>query len=69
MEMVVSAETIAKFFAKVIPDDNPGDSPAKKLAGKFAAQLAKTSGKDRLDDYRQADFQRYACCGSMPSRA
>jgi len=48
MEMVISAEPIAKFIAKVTPDSNPADAQAKKQAGKIAEQLAKTPGKDRL---------------------
>jgi hypothetical protein len=48
MEMVISAESIAKFVAKVTPEGNPNDAKVKKQAGKFAEQLAKTSGKDRV---------------------
>jgi hypothetical protein len=48
MEMVVSAEPIAKFVAKVAPDNNPSDAEVKKVAGKIAEQLGKMSGKDRL---------------------
>ena len=48
VEMVISAEPIAKFFAKSIPDTNPGDAQAKKVAGKIAEQLGKMQGKDHV---------------------
>ena len=48
MEMVISAESIAKFVAKVTPDANPADAQVKKQAGKYAEQLGKTQGMDRV---------------------
>ena len=46
--MVISATPIAKFFAKVTPDDNPGDAQAKKNFAKAAELLAKSGGKDHV---------------------
>jgi hypothetical protein len=48
LEMVVSAGSIAKFYAKAIPGNLPQLAQAKKLAEKLAEQLAKTPGQDRL---------------------
>jgi hypothetical protein len=47
-DMVISATSIAKFFAKVIPGNNPSDTQAKKNFAKAAALLAKSDGKDHV---------------------
>jgi hypothetical protein len=44
VDMVISATSIAKFFAKVVPDDDP----AKKKFEKAASLLDKSIGKDHL---------------------
>jgi hypothetical protein len=48
VDAVISATPIAKFFAKVIPEDNPSDAESKKLFAKVAASLAKSGGKDHV---------------------
>lgn len=48
IDMVVSATPIAKFFAKVITNDNLSDARAKKNFAKAASLLAKSDGKDHV---------------------
>ena len=48
LDMVLSATPVAKFFAKVIQEDNPSDTQAKKIFTKAASSLAKSDGKDHI---------------------
>ena len=48
VDLVISGEPIAKFFAKVLSDDNPSEGEAKKNFAKAAASFAKSGGKDHV---------------------
>jgi hypothetical protein len=48
VDMVINGMAIAKFFAKVIPEENSNDAEAKKNFGKAADVLGKSGGKDHV---------------------
>ena len=47
-DLVISAKPIAKFFAKVLGNDNPSEEQAKKGFAKAASLLEKSDGKDHF---------------------
>ncbi len=47
-DLVISAKPIAKFFAKVLTNDNPSEEQAKKGFAKAASLLDKSGSKDHI---------------------